>query len=45
MAAMKKLEATLDVLTQSTPDEPRARGKLMKTRRGEVAEWLKAAVC
>jgi len=27
------------------PDELRARGKLLKTRRGEVAERLKAAVC
>ena len=31
--------------SDSPADELKACGKLMITRRGEVAEWLKAAVC
>jgi hypothetical protein len=49
-AAMRILESTLDTLKMSECRN-RAAGKLadcaklLKLRRGEMAEWLKAAVC
>jgi integrase len=49
MAAMKKLEATVDLVNQSAPRVHQIQqgscGKLLKARRGEVAERLNAAVC
>jgi len=51
--AMQRLQATVDVLEKSPADELKARrtkrSKILKARQlylnGEVAEWLKAAVC
>jgi hypothetical protein len=49
LAAMKKLEASLDVVSQGARRVHRINegscGKLLKTNAGEVAERLKAAVC
>jgi integrase len=49
VAAMKKAGSDFGRLgpecTSSAPDELRTRDKLLKTNAGEVAEWLKAAVC
>jgi integrase len=47
--AMERLQATVEMLEacpaigQQVPD--RARAKLLTNRAGEMAEWLKAAVC
>ena len=47
--AMERLQATVEVLEaspaigQQVPD--RAHAKLLTNRAGEMAEWLKAAVC
>jgi hypothetical protein len=49
LAATKRMETTLDTLSQSAAIVQRANlgkcGKLKKPNAGEVAEWLKAAVC
>jgi integrase len=45
VAAMKKLEATVDLVNQSAPNLVGQCAKMLKSNRGEVAERLKAAVC
>ena len=45
LAAMKSTEASLDMLNDCSASGLSNCGKLLKARRGEVAERLNAAVC
>ena len=41
----RRMEASLDTMKRSAPRTLRECVNLLKVRRGEVAEWLNAAVC
>ena len=45
LTAMKRMETTLDAMKLWAPNKLGHCGKLLKARRGEVAERLNAAVC
>ena len=45
LAAMKRMETTLDAMKLCAPNKLGQCGKLWFARRGEVAERLNAAVC